>query len=302
MANENFLRTYTMKCGKKGKKGFEIGNVHNSIEDALHISFSIEKCDVESPNTAKVQVWNLSKANLKVLDRKNCILELKAGYDGNNALVLVGSITSVTTTPDNADQLTEIEVMDGQVALRDTKISLSINGKVSCKDLYKKIAKKMGLPIKFASDLTFKKMPNGFSFSGKAKKALKKVAKYCKHSWSIQNEVIQIKRPGRSMRSTGFLLSSDTGLISIPKKITIAASSDSDDTKTGWEVQYLLNGAIGVNDVIKMKSGVANGYFLVHKVTMDGDNLEGDWVCTAQLLKIKASSKLDKKKKNKKKR
>ena len=52
-------------------------------------------------------------------------------------------------------------------------------------------------------------------------------------------------------------------------------------------------GVIGVNDAIELKSTIANGYFRVHKVTIDGDNLEGDWICTAQLLKIKADSKLD---------
>ena len=29
MANENWMRTYTMRCGKMGKQGFEIGNVNS---------------------------------------------------------------------------------------------------------------------------------------------------------------------------------------------------------------------------------------------------------------------------------
>ena len=93
MANENFMRTYTMKCGKMKSKGFMIGNIHNATETTLHVSFSVEKCDVESPNTAKVQVWNLSDENLKILDGKDCIVELKAGYGNNNALILVGNVT-----------------------------------------------------------------------------------------------------------------------------------------------------------------------------------------------------------------
>ena len=80
MANENFMRTYTMKCGKMKSKGFMIGNNQNATETTLHVSFSVEKCDVESPNTAKVQVWNLSDENLKILDGKDCIVELKAEY------------------------------------------------------------------------------------------------------------------------------------------------------------------------------------------------------------------------------
>ena len=51
-------------------------------------------------------------------------------------------------------------------------------------------------------------------------------------------------------------------------------------------MEYLLNGAIGVKDIVELRSKTVSGYFLVHKVTIDGDNMNGDWMCTAQLLKI----------------
>lgn len=292
MANENWMRTYVMRCGKMGKKGFEIGNINSTTEDCLHVSFSVEKSSAESPNNAKVQIWNLSPKNLSILESKNCVVELKAGYGKNRSLILVGNVSSAITTLDGADKLTELEVVDGLVELRDTNIKVSINGKVNCKTVYKKIANAMGVSIKFASDLSFKTLPHGFSYVGKAKGALQKMAKCCGHKWSIQNQVLQITRPGRAITTQGYLLSEDTGLINVPKRITIGSG---DEEKTGWEVEYLLNGAIGVNDIVKLKSNTAKGYFLVYKVTMDGDNMEGDWMCTAQLLKIPSKSKLDKK-------
>lgn len=298
MANENFMRTYTMKCGKKGGKGFAIGNIHSPTETTLHISFSVEKCDVESPNTAKVQVWNLSNENLKILETKDCFVELKAGYGNDNALILAGNVTSVITVPENADRMTEMEVVDGRAPLRDTVIRASINGAVDSKEVYKMIAKQMGMPIVFAGDLSFKKMPKGFRYCGKAKNALQKIANYNGHRWTIQNNVIQITIPGRAIKTKGFLLGPDTGLISIPKRVMIGETSSNGGAQTGWEVEYLLNGAIGINDVVILRSSAANGYYRVYKVTIDGDNLEGDWICTAQLLKIKEQPKLDKKAKS----
>lgn len=292
MGNENFMRRYIMRCGKMGKSGFQIGNIHDARETALHVCFSIEKSNAESPNDAKVQVWNLSDSNLKILDTKDCIVELKAGYGDNLALILVGNITSVITTRENADRMTEMTVVDGRAELRDATISVSLNGKVSAKDVYKRIANAMGMSIVFAKDLSFKTMPNGFSYVGKAKNALQKIAKLCGHKWTIQNQVLQITWPGRAVSTRGYLLSSDTGLIGTPKRVTIGSG---DETQTGWEVEYFLNGAIGVNDVVQLQSSTANGYYLVHKITFDGDNLEGDWICTAQLLEIKAQPKLDKK-------
>lgn len=299
MADTNFMRRYIMTCGKAGKKGFRIGNIESAEQTALHVSFSIEKSSSETPNDAKVQIWNLSNASLKILEQKDCTVEMKAGYGDSTPLILLGTISSVITTADNADRMTELTVVDGRVALRDSRISVSINGKVNAKTVYKKIAKAMGIPIIFAKDLSFKKFPNGFSYVGKAKNALQKVAKYCGHKWSIQNEILQVTLPGRSISTRGYLLSKETGLVGIPKRIKITVNNKE---QSGWEVRYFLNGSIGVNDIVKMESDTASGYFLVHKVTMDGDNYEGDWMCTAQLLAIKLQTKLDKKTKTSKKK
>lgn len=290
MGTENFLRTYTLKCGKPGETGFEIGNTKGSRETALHVSFSVEKSDSEAANLAKVQVWNLSDQNLRVLDGKDCVVELKAGYGGSNALILAGNVTSVITVLDNADRLTELEVVDGRVELRDTVVSVSFNGSVSSQDIYQYIAQQMGVPVVFAEDLSHITLPNGFSFVGKARDAVQKLTRCCGHAWSMQNQVLQVTWPGRPVSVRGYLLNSDTGLLNVPKRITIGAGAGNKDTQTGWEVEYLLNGAIGINDIVQLESSAARGYFRVHKVTLDGDNLEGDWICTAQLMEVVSGS------------
>lgn len=290
MADENFIRTYTLKAGRAGTSGFQIGNTESPAQETLHIAFSVEKSNAENPNDAKIQIWNLSQASLNILEEKDCIVELKAGYGNNMALLLAGNVASAITTFDSADRMTELQVVDGLVELRDTVISISMNGKVNCREVYTKIASSMGIPIVFANDLSFHTLPNGFSYVGKAKNALQKLAGCCGHNWTIQNQVLQVTWPGRSISTRGYLLSSDTGLIGIPKRITIGSG---EEEKTGWEAEYLLNGAIGVNDIVQLSSSVASGYFLVHKITIDGDNMEDDWICTAQLLKIAAAPSLD---------
>ena len=290
MGNENFMRRYIMKCGKMANTGFQIGNIDSAEDTALHVCFSIEKSNAENPNDAKVQIWNLSTTNLKILETDDCIVELRAGYGDNIALVLVGNVTNVITTLENGDRMTELTVVDGMAELRDTTISISLNGKVNSKEVYKKIANEMGMSIVFANDLSFKTMPNGFTYVGKAKNALHKLATYCGHNWTIQNQVLQITRPGRAVSTKAYVLSSETGLINIPKRITTEVDGVK---KHGWEVMYLLNGVIGINDVVQLKSNVANGNFLVSKVTIDGDNLEGDWICTAELVDIPVETKLD---------
>ena len=290
MSDKNWLRRYILRCGVMEQNGFEIGNIDSAKETALHVSFNIEKSDSETSNTAKVQIWNLSDENLRVLDTQDCIVELRAGYYDNLALILVGNITSVDTSSDNADRMTELEVVDGRVELRDTTISCSFNGIVNCQQVYDHISQQMGLPIIYAPDLTYKMLPNGFSFAGTGKSALQKLANCCGHAWTIQNQVIQITWPGRPISAMGYLLNSDTGLIDVPKRVTIGASNSTDESHTGWEVKYFLNGNIGINDIVYLESKKVSGYFRVCKITFEGDNQESDWTCTAQLLEIKADS------------
>ena len=113
MAQENFIRRYLMKAGKMGHNGFQIGQTSTENPHALHISFSIEKSTSETANTAKVQIWNLSPANLSILDTKDCVIELQAGYANHIALILAGNVVTSSTEMDGADRMTELEVVDG---------------------------------------------------------------------------------------------------------------------------------------------------------------------------------------------
>lgn len=294
MAQKNFIRRYLMKVGVMGKTGFEIGKTSKSNPHALHISFSAEKSTSETSNTAKVQIWNLSPASLKVLDTKDCVVELHVGYTDHIALALVGNVVTVTTTMDGADRLTEIEVVDGRVAIRDTYITVSFKGKVNSKDVFNYIAGEMGVSVVYSKNAKFKVLPNGFSFVGPAKNALKKLCVTCGLTWSIQNSILQVRKPNEPITTRAYLLSADTGLLGVPKRISISSTTDdsnggasSKNAQIGYEVTYLMNGAIGVNDYIRLESKSVRGYFRVYKVTMDGDNLEGEWSCTAQILEVK---------------
>lgn len=205
MAQENFIRRYLMKAGKMGHNGFQIGQTSTENPHALHISFSIEKSTSETANTAKVQIWNLSPANLSILDTKDCTIELQAGYANHIALILAGNVVTSLTEMDGADRMTEIEVVDGRVALRDTYISISRSGKVNSKEVFDQIAGEMGVSVVYSKGCKFKTLPHGFSYVGAAKTALKKLCKTCGLKWSIQNSVLQIRKPNEAITTRAYL-------------------------------------------------------------------------------------------------
>ena len=105
---KNFDRQYRLSAGKAGSTGFEIGGGKRP----LHVSFSVEKADTNSQNTAKVTIWNLSDEHLAELSKNDCVVVLHAGYGDTRPLIFAGVVTFATTKADGADRATEIELVD----------------------------------------------------------------------------------------------------------------------------------------------------------------------------------------------
>lgn len=283
---ENFDRQYRMGAGPAGGTGFEIGETSKSQPVALHINFSIQKTDLETQNTGRVAVWNLNPSQLATLNEVDCCLYLKAGYGNKLSLIMSGVISHVETSMDSADQKTEIDVVDNLIEIRDTFVSVSYNGVVNWKKIFDDVADQMWVPVTYSYNATFVDVANGFSFIGKARDIMTKGCKCCNLVWSLQNGVMQVKKPGDVMSKEVFLLSPDTGLLGIPKSVVVTQEEDTGKNSVGWDVEYFLNGAINIDDYVRVESKTVTGYFRVYSLEVSGDNVEGDWICKARLLEV----------------
>jgi len=281
---KQFDRQYRFSAGKSGGEGFEVGADSPENPTALHIHFRIEKCDTETPNTAVISLWNLNPEQLAILNEEDCLITLRAGYAGNMALIFVGTVIFVSTELDGADRETKIEAVDGRVELRDSYVSLSYCGLINTKKIIEDTAANMGIPLTCSYNAQFANLPNGFSCIGPGRVALDKACASTGLRWQIQNGVMQVKVKDDTMNREVYVLSPDTGLIGIPKKINFGKDAENSEDQSGFEVEYLLNGAIGVGDYVRLESKAAQGYFRVRSVEMDGDNIEGSWMCAARLI------------------
>lgn len=279
-----FDRQYRFAAGPAGGTGFEIGETAPDSPTALHISFTVEKADTETPNTSDISLWNLSPEHLAILNQKDCVVTLRAGYDKLMTLIFVGTVTFLSTELDGADRETSMELADGGIELRDTYVSMSYSGAINSKKIIEDIAVQMGVTVTFSYNATFYDFPNGFSVIGTGRVALDKACSSSGLTWQIQNGVLQVKNARDTMTREVYLLSPDSGLLGIPKKVTFGADSSGGEDQSGWEVEYLLNGAIGIGDYVRLESNTVKGYFRVYSIEMSGDNLEGDWLCTTRLL------------------
>lgn len=277
---KNFDRQYRLSAGKAGSQGFEIGEGPRP----LHISFSVEKADTDSANTAKVSLWNLSPAHKSELNKDDCVVSLRAGYGSVMPLIFAGVVTFCKTKLDGSDELTEAELVDNRIELRDTYVSVSYTGSVNCKTLIQDTADQMGVTVSFSYNATFKEIPNGYSYVGPARNVLTKACETSGLVWSINNGVLQVKKPGDTMSREVYELSAETGLVGTPERVQI--SEEDGSFSYGWDVEYLMNAAINIDDFVYLNSKYVRGYFRVYSVVIEGDNTEGSWTCTARLLEV----------------
>ncbi|MGN9096392.1 phage protein [Flintibacter porci] len=282
----NFDRQYRLAAGQAGGTGFEIGETSKTQPVPLHVNFSLQKSDLETQNTGRVTVWNLNKSQLAVLNEKDCVVSLRAGYGNQLPLIFAGIVSYVCTSLDSADRKTEIEVIDNLVEVRDTYVTVSYNGTVNWKTIFDDVAAQMGVAISYSYNAEFVDIANGFSFVGLARDIMTKGCKCCNLSWSLQNGVMQVKRPGDVMSKEVFVLSPDTGLLGIPARVVLTQEDATATNQLGWDVEYFLNGAINIDDYVKLESETVTGFFRVYSLEISGDNISGDWICKARLLEV----------------
>lgn len=282
--NANFDRQYLLSAGKAGEVGFEIGESSAAQPVPLHVNFSFQKSDLKTQNTGKLSIWNLNKEHLAMLEQDDCSLAFRAGYGSRRPLIFAGIVTYCVTSLDGADRKTEIEVVDNLVEVRDTFISVSYNGPVNWKTIFDDACKQMGVAVVYSYNATFVDVSNGYSFIGYAKDLITKGCDCCGLTWSIQNGVMHIKRPGDVLDTEVYVLSAETGLVGIPARVCEAASETATEKQIGWDVTYLMNAAINIDDYVRLESEAVSGYFRVYSIQIEGDNVSGDWVCTARLL------------------
>lgn len=283
---QNFDRQYRLAAGQAGGTGFEIGETSETQPVPLHINFSLQKSDLETQNTGRVTVWNLNPSQLAALNEKDCVVSLRAGYGNQLPLIFAGIVSYVCTSLDSADRKTEIEVIDNLVEVRDTYVTVSYNGTVNWKTIFDDVAAQMGVAISYSYNAEFVDISNGFSFVGLARDIMTKGCKCCNLSWSLQNGVMQVKKPGDVMSKEVFVLSPDTGLLGIPARVVLTQEDSTAENQLGWDVEYFLNGAINIDDYVKLESETVTGFFRVYSLEISGDNVSGDWICKARLLEV----------------
>ena len=273
--SQNWLRAYELIAGPAGGEGFSI--------NALKINFSLSKTEDETCNNITLSIWNLNPSHKEMLDKKDCVVKLRAGYVGNIKDIFTGYVVFCEGENDGADYKTTLTIVDGRVECRDTQMSKTYSGSVSSKTMFDDVASEMGIPIKYADDVQHFNLED-YSYIGNATAELDELCESGGLSWSIQDGTLEIKKRFGTMSKTAYKLNSKTGLIGVPKKVRISSENSIDNDEYGYEVTYFMNADIKISDLVYLDSKHVKGFFRVSELSISGSNLDGDWTCKATLL------------------
>lgn len=300
---KQFDRVYRLLVGVEGSDGVIIEG--KPKQDALNITFDIDKDLTKQTNKCRLQVFNLSDKTAKILEREDSICILEVGYSEDIGLrrIFVGAVLKAWTSIKDADMVTELELSDGQIAIRDCVVSLSYAESVSGEKVIEDIAAAMGLVVQFAEGLDYCSYANGFSFIGPGRTCLEKVCAASGLSWSIQNNVLQIIENGGSTKVMAIKLNADSGLIGSPERIIKAAKkikklsgkkskkNRNKDKKAGWKVRALLQPTLNPGDLIYLESKPVTGWFKIESLKHVGEYRGKNWYTNMEVYEIGGENK-----------
>lgn len=274
--------------------GFSFDNMDDE-KDGLKISFSVDKDLTQESNKTVLKIWNLTNDTRAKIEKADTLLEIYAGYKENGGVIKLfrGTVIIAQTKDEGKDVVTELRLSDGEIALRDSIVSLSFPPDTDGRKIADTIAGEMGLTVSYAADVQMETYKNGFSYAGYAKDAMTEVCNAFGCDWSIQNGIIQIIMAGGTFADRGIVFSPSTGLIGSPERIIRSKPSEDKETNSekrrrkekkekpekqaGWEIKTLLFPSINPGDAVKVESRLVSSWFRVESVTHEGELFGGSW-------------------------
>ncbi len=228
----------------------------------LHIQFKITSQDLQTPNSARIRVWNPSSSTVNRAMKEFTRVVLQVGYGQDDAglgTLFDGSIIQAMDGKASAtDSYLDIVAADGDQAYIYGVVRQSLAAGATQADVAKAAVAAMGehgvTPGYTPENLGGAPSPRGVVLFGMARDTLNDVAANTDSRWSIQNGQAQIVPNSGVIPNTAVVLTSATGLIGRPEQ-----------TQDGIKIRCLINpqikigGALQVNNTSINKAALNTG-------------------------------------------
>jgi hypothetical protein len=254
-----FGRTLYLEVGAPGTQGVRI--------EGVKIEFDVEKTLASTPNTATIQIFNITESTRSAFRTEDSQVRLFAGYD-QASLLFVGEpvddgITYKPPIGDAVNDRLKVELQDGGDVLARTQVNLAYKNSVTAERVFRDVAGELGIATGAVQLPNATPINNGANFVGRASDVLDQLASTTGVEWSVQNGALQALPKDQDKGVEVISLTDDT-LKSTARK------------KDGVEIETYLTAKIAPAERVKIDSRrIGEGLFKVRDCKYKG-SLRGD--------------------------
>lgn len=267
------------------KRAYKL-TIDNLLIEKLDLDFKITRSLQREPNTAEINVFNLSRDNrLAIEEKKIARVSFEAGFErspgvpqepgfADTSEIFAGDLRTAHTTREDADLITHVKTGDGEKRHRKARIRKSYSPGTSINKAIQDLVLAMGLGLGNLKSLgkvefpdagaTF---PNGTVVSGNVAAELDGLLRSAGLEYSIQNGAVQILTRRKPLAGRAIVLSAKSGLIGIP-----SISSDGIARARTLMIPGLFPGQLVLFDTERV-----TGFFRINKAEYTGDTTAVDW-------------------------
>lgn len=263
--------------------------VYDNADEAgrmLHVDFDITKTSSRTPNTGKVQIYNLGESDRRLISKSATKLTLYLGYDGQAELISVADIDSVNSLQVEVDWVTEFTLGEGQSALQSQQNRTYKEGS-DAKLIISQIASDAGLVVNNTINTVKGLISGGITLEGSTQSALGDMSSELGLDFSVQNDELFIAGSDGVSDGEAVVVAPDTGLIGYPEI-----------TDKGVNLKVQIQSGIFPGKVIKLEttgfiidSGQSqkktesredSGFYVCQQVRFQGNNYGGDFAAVVE--------------------
>jgi hypothetical protein len=252
----------------------------------LRITFRVKSSLKPEPNTADIEVYNLSDDHRAQLEQaNNPTMRLEVGYNGSTHQIFLGEVRTCFTAVEGPDRITKFSSGDGEQAVLGTRIKVTYGTQVQIDTCLSDIARALGVGVgnleSVAAKLKSRGLasiyPRGISLNGNAWRELVYICRSAGLEATVQDGALLIVEQGQALAGVAVRLASDSGLVGSP-------TADNDGT-VNCVAKLIPELRPGVQ--VQLASLSANGVYRVYDAEYTGDSHGEDWQVSLGMQKLK---------------
>lgn len=260
----------------------------------LHITFDISKMsdNKEKHNTARIEIYNLSRDKQALLERPYIGVDLRVGYvDMGLTRLFAGQVVEASTRKTGADVITTLQVGVDYVELNHKIMNKLIPDGRTYEDVVEEISKEIGTSRNVITGLNCKNpVYDGYPLSGTPRDMLDEICRANQMEWSLDDKVLYVRdvlgTHTTNIDEAVIVTSQNSGMINRPYLTTGDARRTIKDEKKkqkGLQFRCLIHPELVAGSLIKLEYEELTGYYRIDSMRIKGGWRETDWYMDIKL-------------------